>query len=44
MKLTCDHARLNQTIDTFKKRDGVVDIKAWVNEGTLNVGDDIMKV
>ena len=44
MKLTCDHARLNQTIDTFKKRDGVVDIKAWVNEGTLQIGDDIMKV
>jgi molybdopterin synthase catalytic subunit len=44
MKLTYDHAYLNQTIDTFKKRDGIVAIKAWINEGTLNIGDDIMKV
>lgn len=44
MKLTYDHARLNQTIDAFTKREGIVDIKAWINEGTLNIGDDIMKV
>lgn len=44
MKLTYDHARLDQTIDTFKKREGIVDIKAWINEGTLNTGEDIMKV
>jgi len=44
MKLTYDHARLNQTIDAFKKREGIVDIKAWINEGTLQIGADIMKV
>jgi len=44
MKLTYDHAQLDQTIDAFKKREGVVDIKAWINEGTLSIGDDIMKV
>jgi molybdopterin synthase catalytic subunit len=24
--------------------EGIVDIRAWINEGTLSVGDDIMVV
>jgi molybdopterin synthase catalytic subunit len=28
----------------LKKKDGIVDIRAWINEGELQIGDDIMNV
>ena len=42
MKLSYDAAKLAVLLDTYKKNDGIVDIKAWINSGDLSVGDDIM--
>ena len=44
MYLTYDRGKLNSLIDGFVKREGIVAVKAWINEGNLNVGDDIMCV
>ncbi|MBA4391718.1 MAG: molybdopterin converting factor [Syntrophus sp. (in: bacteria)] len=44
MKLSYDKAKLESTVGTFKKRDGIADIRVWINEGELQVGDDIMNV
>jgi molybdopterin synthase catalytic subunit len=42
MHLTFDRERLSHIIDGLKEREGIVEIKAWINEGLLKVGDDIM--
>lgn len=42
MELSCDAARLGEAIDSVRRMDGVIHVRAWVNEGTLAVGDDIM--
>lgn len=44
MHLSYDKAKLNSLMTEFGKRDGIVAIKTWINEGTLKVGDDIMYV
>lgn len=44
MKLSYDANKLDEIITEIKKRDGILDIKVWINEGELKVGDDIMKV
>jgi molybdopterin synthase catalytic subunit len=44
MNLSYDREKLNFLIDEFKKKDGIVAIRAWVNEGLLKVGDDIIYV
>lgn len=44
MHLSYNKEKLNSLITDFEKRKGIVRIKAWINEGTLNVGDDIMYV
>jgi molybdopterin synthase catalytic subunit len=44
MDLSYDRARLSTIIAETKARQGVVAVKAWVNEGHLKVGDDIMRV
>jgi molybdopterin synthase catalytic subunit len=44
MNLTSDKAKLEAAVSEFKKREGIADIKAWINEGHLQVGDDIMNV
>ena len=44
MNLFYDKAKLETTVREFKKRDGIADIKAWINEGHLKIGDDIMNV
>ena len=44
MNLSYDKAKLEATVHEFKKKDGIADIKAWINEGHLQVGDDIMNV
>jgi molybdopterin synthase catalytic subunit len=44
MKLSYDQAALDQAVRRFRSREGVVDIRAWINEGTLKIGDDIMVV
>jgi len=44
MKLSYDRKALAKAVAVFKKRDGIADIRAWINEGELKTGDDIMKV
>lgn len=44
MHLSYDREKLNSLLTEFRKKDGIVAIKAWINEGTLKVGDDIMYV
>ncbi len=43
LEISYDDAELNRVIDeTYKKNDGVKKVVVWINEGVLNVGDDIM--
>jgi molybdopterin synthase catalytic subunit len=44
MKTTYSASKLDETIALFRQKNGIVDIKVWINEGILQVGDDIMKV
>jgi molybdopterin synthase catalytic subunit len=44
MNLSYDKVKLEQKVREFKKRDGIVDIRVWINEGHLQIGDDIMNV
>ena len=44
MNLSYDKAKLEATVGEFKKREGIADIRAWINEGHLKIGDDIMNV
>jgi molybdopterin synthase catalytic subunit len=40
--LSYDKEKLNSLIKEYEKNKGIVAIKAWINEGTLNIGDNIM--
>ncbi|HYA11680.1 MAG TPA: molybdenum cofactor biosynthesis protein MoaE [Thermodesulfovibrionales bacterium] len=42
--LSYDREKLNSLVTEFRGKDGIVAIKAWINEGTIRVGDDIMFV
>ena len=42
MRLSYDRETLAGLLDELGKRDGIVAIKVWINEGLLKVGDDIM--
>ena len=44
MLLSYDRDKLAEAITSAKAREGVVEVRVWLNEGELNVGDDIMKV
>ena len=44
MYLTYDKQRLNDLVDEFGKKEGILTVRAWINEGHLKVGDDIMYV
>jgi molybdopterin synthase catalytic subunit len=44
MKLSYNAEKLKDVVREIKKRDGIVEVKVWINEGELKVGDDIMKV
>ncbi len=44
MNLSFDKTKLEAAVRKFKKKNGIADIKAWINEGHLQVGDDIMNV
>ncbi len=44
MKLSYDQAMLDKAVRRFRNMEGIVDIRAWINEGLLKVGDDIMYV
>jgi molybdopterin synthase catalytic subunit len=44
MRLTYDRSLLAAAIDEAKGHEGIADVKVWINEGDLNIGDDIMYV
>lgn len=44
MELSVDRGRLAEILSTAELMEGVSVVRAWVNEGHLKVGDDIMYV
>ncbi len=44
MNLSYDKEKLEKTIADYRKRDGIADIRVWINSGELKVGDEIMAV
>jgi len=44
MYLTYNKEKLDALTDEFGKREGILTVRAWINEGHLTVGDDIMYV
>jgi molybdopterin synthase catalytic subunit len=42
MNLSYDEEKLETVVSEQKKKDGILDIKVWINRGDLKVGDDIM--
>jgi molybdopterin synthase catalytic subunit len=42
MEVSCDHERLSEIVAQVETMPGVVAVRAWVNEGVLAVGDDIV--
>ncbi|MDD5167408.1 MAG: molybdenum cofactor biosynthesis protein MoaE [Syntrophales bacterium] len=44
MKLTFDRAKLETVVEAMKRKEGIAEIRVWINEGLLQVGDDIMNV
>ena len=44
MVLSYDEKLLDSLVARFKKNNGIVDIKVWINQGKLSIGDDIMLV
>jgi len=44
MELKVRRDLLGGLVSEMRKRTGIVEVKVWLNEGILNVGDDIMYV
>jgi molybdopterin synthase catalytic subunit len=44
MDLSVDAGRFARALAEARTREGVVAVDGWVNEGHLEVGDDIMKI
>ncbi|MDX9917393.1 MAG: molybdenum cofactor biosynthesis protein MoaE [Gudongella sp.] len=44
MEFSYDEEKVNEAIDVTYEMPGIFHIRVWLNEGILNVGDDIMYV
>lgn len=44
MEFSYDKEKVEAAIEETKKRDGIFYVKAWLNEGYLDLGDDIMYI
>ena len=44
MNLSYDKEKLAAAVREFKKKEGIADIRVWINEGHLKIGDDIINV
>jgi molybdopterin synthase catalytic subunit len=44
MRLSYDRAALDELVRRMRGAQGIADIRVWINEGKLKVGDDIMYV
>ncbi len=42
MEVSCDSERLSQLVSQVEAMPGIIGARAWVNEGNLAVGDDIV--
>lgn len=42
MRLSYNRERLDALLAEYRKKEGIVEVKAWINEGLLKIGDDIM--
>jgi molybdopterin synthase catalytic subunit len=42
MRLSFNKERLDALTDEYRKREGIIEVRVWINEGLLKVGDDIM--
>jgi len=42
MHLAHDKEKLTRLLEELHKRDGICEIRVWINEGSLKIGDDIM--
>lgn len=44
MRLSYDRELLAKALKEARDKEGIADVRAWINEGNLAVGDDIMYV
>ena len=44
MQFSYDEAKVASAIEETKEREGIYYVRVWLNEGELQVGDDIMYV
>jgi molybdopterin synthase catalytic subunit len=44
MRLSYDKGMLHDVLKIYTAHEGIADIRVWINEGELQVGDDIMNV
>jgi molybdopterin synthase catalytic subunit len=44
MNLSYDRVKLDAIVRALKGREGIAEIRVWINEGTLKIGDDIMNL
>ena len=44
MDLSYDEQLLDTIVARYQKSEGIVDIRVWINQGRLSIGDDIMFV
>ncbi|HHW19550.1 molybdenum cofactor biosynthesis protein MoaE [Thermodesulfovibrio thiophilus] len=44
MYLSYDAQRLGDIVQKIQKREGIYEVRVWINKGRLKIGDDIMKV
>jgi molybdopterin synthase catalytic subunit len=44
MNLSFDADKLEKLVTENRKKEGIIDIKAWINSGELKIGDDIMRL
>jgi molybdopterin synthase catalytic subunit len=42
MHLSYDKGKLSELLGEMGRREGIVEVRAWINEGRLKIGDDIM--
>jgi molybdopterin synthase catalytic subunit len=42
MRLSYDKERLERLLAEHRKKEGILDIRAWINSGEAGIGDDIM--
>ncbi|MCE5312417.1 MAG: molybdenum cofactor biosynthesis protein MoaE [Nitrospiraceae bacterium] len=42
--LSYDKQKLNELVSQYQAKDGIAAVKAWINEGSLKPGDNIMYV